>query len=72
MQTLVFNTTTKEVVLYSDRKLTSDTIESFKNISTVKICEGYYEVMKKLDTETNAVIPVMRVPISNTNMFIEK
>jgi hypothetical protein len=72
MQTLVFNTTTKEVVLYSDRKSTSDTIASFKNISTVKIYEGYYEVMKKLDNETNATIPVMRVPISNTNMFIEK
>jgi hypothetical protein len=72
MQTLVFNTTTKAVTLYEGQKLKSEIIEHFMNISTVKIYEGYYEIMKKTSDETNSAIPVMRVPISNTNMLIEK
>lgn len=42
---------------------------SFDNVPTVKIEDGYYEVMQKTDTNT---IPVLRVPISNTNMLIKK
>jgi hypothetical protein len=38
----------------------------------VKIEQGYYEVMKKMDEESTTVIPVLRVPIPNTNMVIIK
>jgi hypothetical protein len=73
MQTLVFNTTTKEVTLLDGPTLKSNILESFTNVSTVKINEaGFYEVMQKTSDETNSTIPVMRVPISNTNMIIEK
>jgi hypothetical protein len=41
-----------------------------ENVMTVKCSElGFYEVMQKLNQDSNAV-PVMRLPISNTNMFI--
>jgi hypothetical protein len=70
MQTLVFNTTTKEVKLYEDKKQQSELLEMFTEVPTVRIAEAYYEVMKKFDDTKN--IPVLRVPISNTNMVIEK
>ena len=70
MQTLLFNTTTKEVKLYEGRKHHSAILETFIEVPTVRIAEGYYEVMKKYDDTKN--IPVLRVPISNTNMVIEK
>jgi hypothetical protein len=70
MQTLVFNTTTKEVKLYEDKKQQSELLEMFTEVPTVRIAERYYEVMKKFDDTKN--IPVLRVPISNTNMVIEK
>jgi len=73
MQTLVFNTTTKKVVLLSGRRGDSAILETFDNVSTVKCLElGFYEIMRKQDEESNSSIPVMRVPISNTNMIIEK
>jgi hypothetical protein len=73
MQTLVFNTTTKRVVLLSGRRGDSSILETFDNVSTVKCLEsGFYEIMRKQDEESNSSIPVMRVPISNTNMIIEK
>ena len=73
MQTLVFNTTTKKVVLLSGRRGDSIILETFDNVSTVKCLEsGIYEIMRKQDEESNSSIPVMRVPISNTNMIIEK
>jgi hypothetical protein len=73
MQTLVFNTTTKKVVLLSGRRGDSSILETFDNVSTVKCLElGFYEIMRKRDEESNSSIPVMRVPISNTNMIIEK
>lgn len=71
MQTLVFNTTTKIVTLYSGSRRNGVIIERFENVPTVKIMEGYYEVMQK-PNETLTSIPVLRVPISNTNMLIEK
>jgi hypothetical protein len=46
--------------------------ETFNNVSTVKIEDGFYQVMQKTSDDTNSAIPVMRVPISNTNMIIEK
>jgi hypothetical protein len=73
MQTLVFNTTTKKVVLLSGRRGDSSILETFDNVSTVKCLEsGFYEIMRKQDEESNSSIPVMRVPMANTNMIIEK
>jgi hypothetical protein len=73
MQTLTFNTTTKQVKLLSDDRGNSMTIETFDNVSTVRCSElGFYEIMQKLDPELYTAIPVMRVPIANTNMIIEK
>jgi hypothetical protein len=73
MQTLIFNTSTKRVQLLSGSRGDSKVLETFENVSTVKCSElGYYEVMQKTSEETNSSIPVMRLPISNTNMFIQK
>lgn len=73
MQTLIFNTTTKRVELLSGSRGDSKVLETFENVSTVKCSElGFYEVMQKQSEETNSSIPVLRVPISNTNMVIQK
>jgi hypothetical protein len=49
--------------------------ESYENVPTVQVREGYYEVMKRIDNVTvpsgYSSIPVLRVPISQTIMFIE-
>lgn len=68
MQTLIFYTTEKRVVL-SSGIVTGDILIKFDNVPTVKILTGYYEVMQKTELAT---IPVLRVPISNTNMLIQK
>jgi hypothetical protein len=73
MQTLTFNTTTKTVTLLDGPKGKSTILESFHNVSTVKVHDaGFYEIMQKTSEDTNSAIPVMRVPITNTNMIIEK
>ena len=72
MQTLTFNTTTKQVTLLDGPRGSSVITETFSNVSTVKIEDGFYQVMQKTSEDTNSSIPVMRVPISNTNMIIEK
>lgn len=73
MQTLIFNTTTKQVKLLADYGSNSMVPETFDNVSTVRCSElGFYEIMQKLDPESYTAIPVMRVPIANTNMVIEK
>jgi hypothetical protein len=73
MQTLTFNTTTKQVQLLNSERDNSKVLESFNSISTVKVHDaGFYEVMQKTNEDTNSAIPVMRVPIANTNMIIEK
>jgi hypothetical protein len=73
MQTLTFNTTTKQVQLLDGPRGSSTVMESFNNVSTVKMeGDGFYQVMQKTSEDTNSAIPVMRVPISNTNMIIEK
>jgi hypothetical protein len=72
MQTLIFNTTTKQVQLLDGPRGSSLTLETFENISTVKVNVAHYEVMQKQSDDTNSSIPVMRVPISNTNMIIIK
>jgi len=73
MQTLTFNTTTKKVYLLTAERGDSKVLESFDNVSTVKCSElGFYEVMQKISEDTVSAIPVLRVPIANTNMIIEK
>lgn len=72
MQTLTFNTTTKQVNLLDGPRGSSTFIETFSNVSTVKIEDGFYQVMQKTSEDTNSAVPVMRVPIANTNMIIEK
>lgn len=69
MQTLMFNSTIKRVQLWEGSRGNSKLIETFDDVPTVKIETGYYEVMQKIET---GVVPVLRVPIANTNMFIEK
>lgn len=71
MQTLVFNTTDKTVKFYKDSKEESQILIQYNNVPTVKVQEGYYEVMYRTE-EMQSPIPVLRVPVSNTNMFIEK
>jgi hypothetical protein len=72
MQTLTFNTTTKQVKLLDGPRGLSTVMESFNNVSTVKTEDGFYQVMQKTSEDTNSSLPVMRVPIANTNMIIEK
>ena len=71
MQTLTFNSTTKKVQLLSGSRESGMLLETFDNVPTVKVENGYYEVMQKLE-ETGGVVPVLRVPIANTNMTIQK
>jgi hypothetical protein len=73
MQTLTFNTTIKRAILLSGSRGDSKVLETFDNVSTVKCSElGFYEIMQKLDADSISAIPVMRLPISNTNMVITK
>jgi hypothetical protein len=72
MQTLTFNTTTKQVQLLDGPRGNSSVLETFDNVSTVKVNVAHYEIMQKMDENTISAIPVMRVPISNTNMIIIK
>lgn len=70
MQTLLFNTTTKTAKVYEGIQEQSQVLFSFDNVPTVKIREGFYEIMQKdLSDQT---FPVLRTPISNTNMLIVK
>jgi len=71
MQTLTFNSTTKKVQLLSGSRESGMLLETFDNVPTVKVENGYYEVMQKSE-ETNGVVPVLRVPMANTNMLIQK
>jgi hypothetical protein len=73
MQTLTFNTTTKQVYLLSAARGESTVLVSFDNVSTVKCSDlGFYEIMRKTSEDSTSAIPVLRVPIANTNMIIEK
>lgn len=65
LQTLRFNSTKKTVSFTVPGAYGTE----FENIPTVKILDGYYEVMQK---QGESVVPILRVPIANTNMFIEK
>jgi hypothetical protein len=70
MQTLKFNTTKKTATLSSTSGNYLEVVATYDNVPTVKVLVGYYEVMQTV--EDNRVIPVLRVPISNTNMIIER
>jgi hypothetical protein len=77
MQTLVFNTTDKTVKLYEGINEESKLVYTKYDIPTVRIEKGYYEVMQRqgeyIGTITTPITtPIMRLPISNTNMLIEK
>ena len=70
MQTLVFNTTTKSIKLYEGPVDSGTVLLEMNNIPTVKVMEDLYEVRQSDETEKQ--IPVLRLPIANTNMFIKK
>ena len=67
MEKLIFNTTKKTVKFISSEYA----IENFDNVITVKCQPGYYEVIQE-DVLLDKKYPVLRSPISNTLMIIEK
>jgi hypothetical protein len=75
LQTLVFNTTDKTARVFS-ASIPEEIIFDLENVTTVKPLDGYYEVMQKIDSSSApsgySAIPVLRLPIVNTNMVIEK
>jgi hypothetical protein len=70
MQTLQFNTTTKSVKVTEGSLETSTVLFKYENVPTVKVLAFFYEVMQK--DEFDKSTPVLRLPISNTNMVISK
>lgn len=71
MQTLIFNTATKQVRLLDGPRDNAKVLETFENVSTVRVEVNYYEIMRKITTEEESKsIPVMRIPIFNTNMIL--
>lgn len=70
MYTLKFNTTTKTAILKLDKTI----LKEYFNVPTVKVRpEGYYEIMQKgIEDAYETSVPVCRLPIQNTLMFIEK
>ena len=71
MQTLVFNTTTKTAKLYEGIAESTSLIAHYTDVPTVKVMDdGYYQVMQRDALEKH--LPVLRVPIANTNMFIKE
>jgi hypothetical protein len=77
LQTLEFNTTTKSVKIYDGSAESSVILYRFDNVPTVKVENGYYEVMQNdlIDDNNSSYpkrIPVARFPLSNTNMIIKR
>lgn len=73
MQTLVFNTATKTAKLYEGKAESSEILYTFNEVPTVKIEDGFYQVMQIDGTSTEEKrVPVARFPIDNTNMLIKK
>ena len=69
MITLKFNTTTKQVVI---KDSTNTIIGTYYDAPTVKPRDGFYEIMQKYsDAGQDIQIPVCRLPIQNTIMFIK-
>ena len=71
MQTLIFDSTIKRVQLLSGSRESGMILETFDNVPTVKVENGYYEVMQK-SGENGGVVPVLRIPMANTNMLIQR
>ena len=72
MQTLVFNTSTKSAKLYEGVEQ-GNILYTFNDVPTVKIEDGYYQVMQVDSTSVEEKrVPVDRFPIANTNMLIKK
>lgn len=69
LQSMVFNTNLKEVKFYNGIPERSTLVKVYDNVPTVRENNGYYEVIQM--TTGGSRKPVLRVPISNTNMFIE-
>jgi hypothetical protein len=70
MQTLIFDTSKKTIRLLDGSRGNSKEIETFERIKTVKVLVGCYEAIQiPPDPHLNPT-PVLRVPISNTNMII--
>jgi hypothetical protein len=71
MQTLIFNTAKKQIKLLDGPRDNAKVLETFENVSTVRVEVNYYEVMQKtsIDEDTKS-FPVMRVSITNTNMIL--
>ena len=72
MQTLIFDTSKKTIRLLDGSRGNDYNIEieTFERIKTVKVLVGCYEAIQiPLDPHLNPT-PVLRVPISNTNMVI--
>jgi len=67
---LTFYTTEKKVVIDFD----NFDKETYENVSTVQVRDGYYELMKRKNCDDApsgySTIPVLRVPISQTIMYI--
>ena len=60
----------KTIKLFEGSNATGELILEMGQIPTVKVMEGYYEVRQSDELEKQ--IPVLRLPISNTNMLIKK
>jgi|APGre2960657373_1045057.scaffolds.fasta_scaffold50458_3 hypothetical protein len=72
MQTLVFNTKTKTVVVYEGVPEESKIIHTFNDVPTVSVAVAHYEVKAKvMINEIENRVPVARFPIYNTNMLIQ-
>lgn len=64
---LTFYTTEKKVAVEFD----NFDKETYENTPTVQVRDGYYEVMKRNDNGVvSGVKPILRVPISQTIMYI--
>ena len=70
-----FSTFTERILAFSlpaeQNKIPFSFVVSFKDVPTVKVENGYYEVMQK-SGENGGVVPVLRVPMANTNMLIRR
>jgi hypothetical protein len=69
MQTLIFNTTNKMAKVYNGHAEDGVLLYDILNVPTVRIEPNYYEVMQR---ESESTRPILRLPIANTVMFIEK
>jgi hypothetical protein len=70
MQTLIFDTKNKKTTLHAGHVVNTDVLFSYNDTPTVQVRDGFYEVMYK-PSDVDKAIPVLRVPISNTNMIIK-